>query len=123
MKILITSGIIILLFAVSSCYYDSKEYLYPQLNSCDTSNITYATCVTSVLENNCLGCHSGSASSGGGIKLDSYPEVKIRVDNGKLMGSINQLSGFSPMPKSASKLSSDDIAIIEKWITQAALDN
>lgn len=122
MKILIPSGLIIIIFSFSGCYYDSKEFLYPKLNSCDTSHITYSICVTSILDN-CVQCHSGSASSGGGIKLDSYPEVKKQVDNGKLMGSIKWSSGFSPMPKGSSKLSTDDITILEKWISRGAFDN
>lgn len=124
MKILIPTVIIILLFSMSSCYYDSKEFLYPKLNpSCDTANITYSICITSILETNCLGCHSGSASSGGGIILDNYTDVKKQVDNGKLIGSIKWSNGYSPMPKSASKLLSDDINIIQKWIDAGAPNN
>jgi hypothetical protein len=123
MKILIPIGLIIFIFSLSGCYYDSKEFLYPQLNKCDTANITYTFCVTPIIENNCLGCHSGSASSGGNIKLDSYTEVKKQVDNGKLLGSIKWSGVYSPMPKNSAKLSTDDITIIEKWINKGALDN
>jgi hypothetical protein len=124
MKILIPIGILILLFSFSSCYYDSKEFLYPELGtSCDTTNITYKVCIVNILNESCLGCHSGSAASGGGIKLGSYADVKIRVDDGKLIGSIKWSSGFSQMPQGSSKIESSKIAIIDKWIKAGAPNN
>ncbi len=122
MKILMPL-IAIFLFAISGCYYDSKEYLYPQLTSCDTTNITYKVCIVNILDMSCVGCHSGSASSGGGIKLDSYTEVKKRVDDGKLMGSIKWTTGFKKMPKNDSKIESSSIVILEKWISAGAPNN
>ena len=123
MKILIPSVIIILLFSISSCYYDSKEFLYPQISKCDTAHITYTFCVKPILDN-CLGCHSNSTavSLGGSIKLQDYADVKTSVDNGKLLESIKQ-TGAKPMPKNSSKLPGDEITIIEKWISKGALDN
>lgn len=124
MKILIPIGVAVLLFSFSSCYYDSKEFLYPQLSTaCDTSNVTYNVCIVTILNESCLGCHGGSASSGGGIKLGSYADVKIRVDDGKLIGSIKWSSGFISMPLGASKLESSKIAIIDKWIKVGAPNN
>lgn len=123
MKILIPIGLILFVFSLSGCYYDSKEFLYPQLSKCDTANITYTYCVTPILANNCIGCHSGSASSGGGIKLDNYAEVMKQVGNGKLIGSIKWTSGYSPMPKLQAKLQSSDIAIIQKWIDAGSPNN
>ncbi len=123
MKILIPTAIIVLLFSFSSCYYDSKEFLYPQISKCDTAHITYTFCVKPILDN-CLGCHSNSSagSYGGNIKLQDYTDVKTYVDNGKLIESIKQ-TGAKPMPKNSSKLPSEEITIIEKWILKGALDN
>jgi hypothetical protein len=45
------------------------------------------------------------------------------VNNGKLMGSITWASGFSPMPKNASKMPDCEIQKIQKWIDQGALNN
>jgi len=122
MKIIIPI-IAILLFAFSGCYYDSKEFLYPELTSCDTANITFNVCIKNIMNESCLGCHGGSAASGGGIKLENYADVKLRVDDGKLIGSIKHTSGFSPMPKGASMIESSKITIIEKWISAGAPNN
>jgi hypothetical protein len=72
-----------------------------------------------------MACHSNSTapSSGGGIKLQDYADVKVNVLNGKLMGSIQHLSGFSSMPKGGGKLSDCNILILNTWITKGILNN
>ena len=125
MKILIPSAILLFLLSFSSCYYDSKEYLYPELSaSCDTTNITYSGSVKPILDL-CIGCHSNSSasSSGGGIQLQDYADVKSRALDGKLLGSIKHTGGFSPMPKNSAQLESCKITIIEKWITAGEPNN
>jgi uncharacterized membrane protein len=89
-------------------------------NECDTTNVKYSEQVTSVL-NNCISCHNASNSSGN-VLLDTYANVKIQVDNGKLKGSIEQTAGFSPMPQGG-KLSDCNILIINTWINEGALNN
>lgn len=125
MKIIIPI-VVLFLIAISSCYYDSQEFLYPQLGSpCDTTNITFSSSVFPILDQSCLSCHgNGTATSyGGGIKLENYSDIKIRVDDGKLIGSIKRSSGFSPMPKGSSQLESCKITIIEKWINAGSPNN
>ncbi len=84
-------------------------------NNCDTFMVKYTTHIASVISTNCLGCHSGAATSGGGIKLDSYSHVQSQTMNGKLICSVQQAGGCSPMPKYANKLSFCDIRKIELW--------
>jgi len=111
---------------MSSCYYDSKELLYPQTNNnCDTTNVTYSSSVVPVLDQYCLGCHNNTsaASLGGNIKLENYPDVKIRVDDGSLLGAIRHETGYSAMPKGASKIDNCKITIIEKWVESGASNN
>jgi len=124
MKILIPTGIIIILFSFSGCYYDSKEYLYPELGGCDTTNVTYSVSVQSVLDL-CLGCHSNSnaASKGGNVKLQNYADVKASALSGKLLGSIKHSATYKPMPKNAAKLEDCKITIIEKWIDAGEPNN
>jgi hypothetical protein len=108
------------------CYYDSKEYLYPQdIAGCDTTNVTYSLSVSPVLNSYCLSCHSNSsaASIGGNIRLETYSDVIIRVDDGSLIGSIDHDSGFSPMPKGSSKLDFCKITVIQKWIDEGSPNN
>lgn len=91
-------------------------------NECDSTNIQYSKQVVSILNNNCVTCHNAS-SANGGVKLDSYAEVKLQVDNGKLLGTMSHSNGFKPMPSSGNKISDCNIIIVKKWIDNGALNN
>jgi len=127
MKILIPLAIIFLLaISIPGCYYDSQEFLYPQINnSCDTTNVTFSGSVAPILSNYCLSCHSNNsaASFGNGIKLQDYADVILRVNDKKLVGSVMHTSGYSPMPKGTAQLESCKLTIINKWVNAGAPNN
>jgi hypothetical protein len=107
-----------LLAMLSSCYYDKEELLYGQSNAtcADTAaTVSYAQKVVPLFQQYCYSCHSGNFPSGN-ISMGSYTLDKVIAQNGKLMGSINHASGFSPMPKGMSKLTACQIASVKKWI-------
>jgi hypothetical protein len=112
-------------FLIVACYYDSEENLYPQLESnCDTTIFTFSGAVKPILRDNCYLCHSNANSGfGNNIKLEDFNDVKVMVDNGKLIGSITHQGGFSRMPKDGAKLSDCKIKLIQKWIDNNALNN
>jgi hypothetical protein len=116
--------VLLLLSGLSGCYYDKEEILYPG-GACDTTNVTYSGTVSGTIYTNCNACHSSGAANanGGGIQLDAYTKLKVYVDNGKLIGSINHAGGFSPMPKNATKLSSCNIAKVQAWVNAGAPNN
>ncbi len=121
MKITIT--IFVFGIALYGCYNDSEEYLYPNItNNCDTTNITYSRTIKTIISESCLSCHQGSGA-GGGVDLSSYSNVKTQADNGKLLGTIKQLSGFSPMPKGTAKLSDCKINQVDIWIRKGSQNN
>lgn len=114
---------------VVSCHYDNEEELYgTKVENCgDSGNnvFTYAAAVQPILQNNCYECHSNSqsASSGGGIRLQEYADVKVRVNNGSLYGAITHSQGYEPMPQGKAKLDACTISVIKKWIDAGALNN
>jgi hypothetical protein len=113
------------LWLASGCYYDSEEYLYPQINAtCDTVN-TYALSIVPLLQNHCLSCHknSSAAASGGNIRLENYSDVKARADDHKLLGSVAHENGYSPMPMGASQLDNCQVTTFRIWINAGALQN
>lgn len=118
-KLLFNTILISVLF--SSCYYDNKDDLYPfdPSASCDTLNMTYNSDIKPILDNNCISCHIASNPSGGVI-LDTYNQVKIVADNGKLWGSVNHQSGYSPMPQGGAKLGDCDLNKIKAWINDGS---
>ncbi len=89
---------------------------------CDSSSFTYGGNVKPILQTHCLGCHSGLASAGGYIPLDTYDGVKEMVNGNFLLPAIEQTGAF-PMPKNAAKISDCKIAIIRKWIEAGAPNN
>jgi hypothetical protein len=91
-------------------------------DSCDVSNVTYSGTVAPILQNFCVGCHSGSAPSGG-ILLNQYNAVAAVALSGQLVGSINGASGFAKMPPAGGSLSSCNIEKITKWVTDGAPNN
>ena len=127
MKIFLSILIIIISTAVfSSCYYDKEELLYGGANNgpcTDTTlSISYVQKVVPSLQQFCYRCHTGSFPSGSQI-MGTYSADKAMGQNGKLFGSINHSSGFSPMPKGMAKLNNCQIAIIKKWIDTGLLNN
>ncbi len=83
---------------------------------CDTLNFTFTNRVLPILTTWCVGCHNTS-NPGGGYDLSNYDGVvnSIAPEN-RLMGSINQLTGFSAMPKGSSKMEVCELNAIQKWI-------
>jgi len=117
---------IIILLLVTACYYDSEEYLFPEINAtCNTDSITYSGSIQPVLELYCYRCHSNAnaPSAGNNIKLEDYSDVVISANNLSLYGSIAHESGFSPMPKGGGKLDDCTIDIMRIWIDTGAPNN
>ena len=93
-----------------------------QTSVCDTATVTFNTTIKPIISTKCQGCHS-SSSAQGGIDFSTYTGVKSKVDDGRLWGAINHLSGFSPMPKNGNKLSSCEISKFRIWINSGAPNN
>ena len=114
------SALFLSLIIMNSCYYDNDEDLYKNLQTvtCDTTNVTYSGSVAPLMQSNCVVCHS-STSAGGGYAFDSYDAVSSVLSDGlnsRFWGSINQLSGYSPMPQGGNKFTECDLKKIEIWI-------
>lgn len=91
--------------------------------SCDsTAAVTYSSTMRTLISGKCQGCHSGT-SAGGGYDLSTYAGVKARVDDGRLWGSVNHITGYSAMPKNGIKLSACELFQIKKWMDAGAPNN
>lgn len=91
--------------------------------ACDSVGATYSNDVLSILQLHCLSCHSGAATSGGGIKLDSYAQVANYANNGFLLGVITHEPGYSAMPQGGAMLDDCKIGKIRNWINEGAQNN
>jgi hypothetical protein len=89
--------------------------------SCDTTNVTYETSIRPIIQNKCLGCHSGSAASGG-LNFSSHTVLQNVALDGRLVGAITHAAGFVPMPQGG-KLPECDIEKIVMWVEDGAPNN
>jgi len=120
----------LIVMGLVSCKWENEEELYPKDTgtgtNCDgSSEVTFSGTVQPIINGRCISCHSdgNAANSGGGVKLDTYANVKIRADNGSLAGAINHASGYAQMPQGGAKLSDCQISLIEQWIEEGTLNN
>lgn len=111
---------ILLVVIITSCSYDNEETYYSDV--CDTLNVTYAGTVKPILQVNCLGCHFNNNLQTG-IELQEYADVKERVDDGSLLGTITHAPGFVPMPQNGEMLDECSITQIRIWIEMGAPNN
>jgi mono/diheme cytochrome c family protein len=125
MKMVIPLSLCILLFW--RCNYDNEESLYGKPSSvCDTTNVTYSKSVQPIIQTWCLACHSNqqvAQGAGGGNHLEGYSNLRIFALNGRLLGAVEHLPGYSPMPKYSNKLNSCDLAKIRIWVNKGAPNN
>jgi len=95
-------------------------------SSCDTSQVTYSGTLAPMFAKNCTGCHNDNLANGN-VKLNSYEQVKIVAQNGKLIGTITHAPGYTPMPESyppgSVKLPDCTINQIKIWIAAGAPNN
>lgn len=107
-----------------SCTYNNGDDLFNngQSTPCDTLKVSFSNTVNPIIQQQCVGCHNNAGASGG-VNLATYTNVRVYALNNQLLGSIKHLSGYSPMPKNAAKLSACEIEKIEAWIRQGSLNN
>jgi len=105
---------------ILGCRYDVEQDL-----SCHTSNVTYSSTITGII--NSHGCLSSSCHGGtnppAGFKLSDYNSVKAKVTDGRLLGAINHSPGYSAMPKNAGKMNQCDIDKVTAWVNAGAPNN
>jgi uncharacterized membrane protein len=90
--------------------------------TCDTANVKFATFISPIVQNKCLGCHN-AVNPGGNVRLDSYAAIKTSVQSGKFWGSIAYAAGVSKMPKGIDQLPQCELNKIQAWIKAGAQNN
>jgi len=114
---------LLLLIAVSGCYWENEETLYPGPEVCDTLPVSFANDIVPILINNCYTCHSNinAPEFAFSITFEDYEDVAASTT--LIVGAINRLEGFPQMPKNRDKLDTCLINTIEAWVNQGALEN
>jgi hypothetical protein len=107
--------LVLISMVVTSCYYDNEEYLYPGLNGCDVTAVSFSQHIEPVISNTCTSCHTGAGASAG-IRLANHTEIVAAINTGRFMGAVKHEAGFSPMPQGAPKLDECSVKRLEAWI-------
>jgi len=114
----------------TGCYNDNEQDLYPSADTtgggatCNTASVTYSGTVRAILTQNCAtaGCHAASAPAAG-YNLSDWAGTVATATSGRLLGSINHETGYSPMPKNGVKLPQCSIDQITAWVNAGAPNN
>jgi hypothetical protein len=118
MRSLILSSILLAVLALSGCYYDKEELLYP--GECNPGDATVAGYWTStvqpLIQARCAsaGCHVSGGTGPG--DFTQYANVKARVDDGRFQ-QVVLVQGS--MPPSGS-LPACDQQKLQAWINAGA---
>lgn len=88
---------------------------------CDTTLFTFSGVIKPIIDQNCVGCHNATNTSGG-VRLDSHQAIASVAADGRLIGVITHAAGYIPMPYSSNpanqrKLDDCKIIQIQKWVT------
>lgn len=94
---------------------DTTFVIPPDTTECDSSFVTYPGTVYPIFQANCISCH-GPPTPAAGIDLTDYEDVSFIAQSGALMGVIQHLPGYTPMPDNAPPLTECEIALVQKWI-------
>jgi len=89
---------------------------------CDTINVTYSGTVAPIMQTYCIGCHGGTAPSGG-ITLNVYEGVAAVAASGQLVGAITHSPGYTAMPFGGDMLPDCEIAQITSWVNNGAVND
>jgi hypothetical protein len=105
--------------ALTGCYYDNEEELYP-FGGCNTSNVTWSGTIQPLITTRCAtpGCH---VQGGQPPNLGTYAAVKAQVDAGRIKArAIDGSPSFMPP---SGKLPSCDIVALNTWLAAGAPEN
>jgi hypothetical protein len=108
-----------------SCTKNSEDKLAPPgTTTCDTTNVSYSTAITPILESNCYSCHgNGNTAGSGGILLEGYANLLKWANNGYLVGNVTHAPGYVPMPYGQPELPECEVNTIVAWVNQGAQNN
>lgn len=86
----------LLLFLISSCYYDNEEELYPGSGACDTLGVTFSEDIMPIVNTKCAisGCHI--STGGNGIPITNQTQFDALGSNGKIRIRVLEQKNMPP---------------------------
>ena len=82
--------------------------------------ITYSKNIQSIINNNCLACHSDPTQNGAPFPLNNYDNVLVRAQNGQLLRAISRQTGEPRAMPPSGRLPQATIDLVDQWIQEGS---
>ena len=113
---------IVLSIGFQACASEKEEVLFPPINACDTTGVSFSAEVKPIIDAHCLSCHSLSAATAS-VVLEQYSDyAPYTLTSNRLVNSIDYNDPLLKMPPPG-KLPDCDIAKIRNWVSSGAPNN
>jgi cytochrome c peroxidase len=111
--------LIIILFC--GCSYNSEDDLVEEIVI--EGFVTYDDNIKTIIDNNCIGCHSSPPVNGAPMALTTYSDVKNAVENRELIERISSTDASFVMPFGGPRLPQNIIDLVIQWEEEGLLEN
>ncbi|WP_428224047.1 cytochrome c [Flavobacterium sp.] len=108
-----------ILFTVCAC--DSTTYESLENNTEVVGKVTYTKEVKTIIDANCVGCHSSSGTASF-APLQTYEQLKEYTQNGDLLTRIQKQNGEAGLMPKGGRMAQQKIDLLLKWNTDGLLE-
>ena len=112
---------ILILSAFYSCSYNSEDDLIEAIIIEDLVN--YEDNIKSIIDNNCIYCHSNPPVNSAPMPLTTYFDVKDALENRDLIARIASTDSGFVMPFGGPRLPQNLIDLVIQWEEEGLLEN
>ncbi len=127
--ILVLVGVFV--FVLAACGQDTTSSVSTSVAAVPThaGPVSFSKDVNPILQNSCFDCHGGERTSKG-LSVASYNSLMQGSQNGAVIVASDPANSLlvqsilsGKMPKRGTKLTPEQIQLIEQWITEGAQNN
>ncbi|WP_400076056.1 hypothetical protein [Winogradskyella sp. R77965] len=110
---------ILILTAFYSCSYVNEDDLTEDIM---VDDVTYEDNIKTIIDSNCISCHSNPPTNGAPMALTTYDNVRDAVENRNLIGRISATDA-SVMPAGGQRLPQSIIDLVIQWEAEGLIEN
>lgn len=108
---------------ISSCSETSPDDFEEMQNDPQPQVVTYDGSIKEIMQNSCVNCHQNAAPSGG-LRLETYDQVRNSTENGTLIDRITRQPGDPLlMPQGTNGLPQSSIDLVLRWRDGGFIEN
>ena len=109
------------LFCFTNCSYNSGDDLTEAIII--EEFVTYEDNIKSIIDTNCIFCHSNPPVNGAPMSLITFDDVKNAVENRGLIDRISSTDAGFVMPFGGPRLPQNLINLVIQWEQEGLLEN